>query len=166
MGEIFIQNIGKIKKLKFKIEKALNIKMQIETDKVLVDSKDALVEYVGEKILEALDLGFSFKDAIKLKEEDFMFEKISIKNYVRPTRLRQVKGRIIGHQGKTLKVFSQLSECDLALSEYEIGLIGKTEDIDVALTALKKLIRGAPHSKVYAFLERNRALKRMEEMKI
>jgi ribosomal RNA assembly protein len=165
MEEIFIESLGKIRKLKRRIEKSLNVKLTLTKDKVNVESEkgDAFSEYIGGKILESLDLGFDFKKAMQLKDEEFMLEKISIKRFARPTRLRQILGRIIGKKGKAIKTLSLLTDCSIAVSDYTVALIGRTEDVDVALLAVMKLIRGAPHAKVYGFLERQKALKREAE---
>jgi len=165
--EIFIKNIGKIKKLKKKLEKALNASIAVSADKASIESKseDAISEYFGLKILEAIDLGFDFDTAMHLKNEDFMLEKIHLKDYARQSRLRAVRGRIIGKEGSAIRILSQLSDCSMKISEYDVAVIGRTEDVDVCILALKKLIRGAPHSKVYAFLERNRAI-RQEKLEI
>lgn len=162
MEELLIKNLGKIRKLKRRLESALNANLIFSGEKVSIESKkdDALAEYYGEKILEALDFGFDFASAIQLKKEDFMFEKIHIKDYVRQSRLRAVRGRIIGKEGRAIKVLSQLADCRMKIFDYDVGVIGKTEDVDVCILALKKLIGGAPHSKVYAFLERSKVLKR------
>lgn len=162
MEEIIFESTRKLKRIKSKIEKSLDIKLEILRDKVLIESvnEDALSEYIGKKVLEAIDFGFDANIALHLKSEDFMFEKIHLKSYTRQTRLRAVLGRMIGKNGRAIKTMSELSECSIKISDYDIGVIGNTDDVDVCMAALKKLIHGAPHSKVYAFLERNRALKR------
>jgi ribosomal RNA assembly protein len=159
--EFFIKNLGKIKKLKKKLERALNSEIIVSEDKVSIESRsgDALSEYFGEKVLKALDFGFDFSTSIQLKSEDFMFEKIHLKDYARQSRLRAVRGRVIGKEGRAIRILSHLSDCSMKILEYDVAVIGKTEDVDVCLLALKKLIRGAPHSKVYAFLERSRAIR-------
>jgi KH domain-containing protein len=161
MQEVFINNLKKIRKLKNKLEKALKIKL-IVNNKVEIESKedDAFSEYLAGKVIEALSFGFQLTDALQLGSEEFMFEKINIKKYVRPSRLKTVLGRIIGKRGKFLKTFTILSDCGIQIKDYTIALIGRAEDIDIAMGALMKLIRGSPHPKVYAFLERNKALKR------
>jgi ribosomal RNA assembly protein len=118
-----------------------------------------MAEYFGAKILGAIDFGFDFDSAIKLKSEDYMIEQINLKDFARQSRLRAVRGRIIGKEGKAIRLLSHLADCRIKISEYDVAVIGRTEDVDVCLSAMKKLIRGSPHSKVYAFLERNRTIR-------
>jgi ribosomal RNA assembly protein len=161
MIEFFIKNIRKIKKFKNKLERALNAKIIISADKAIIESKsdDAMSEYLGQKVVEAFDLGFDFNSAIQLKSEDFMIEKINLKGHARHSRLRMIKSRVIGHGGGALKTISHLSDCKMQLSDSELSVIGRIEDVDVCILALHKLIGGAPHSKVYAFLERSRTIR-------
>jgi ribosomal RNA assembly protein len=163
MKEIFVDDLRKIKKFKNKVEKALNVKLTID-DKISIESKadDAFSEYMTERVLEALSFNFKIGDALKLKDEDYMFEKINIKSYARQSRWKTVLGRLIGKRGKAIKTFSMLSDCSIQIKDYDVALIGSAEDMDLAMLALMKLIRGSPHAKVYAFLERNRVLKRIE----
>ncbi|MEM2956298.1 MAG: KH domain-containing protein [Candidatus Pacearchaeota archaeon] len=165
MEEIFIRSPGKLRKLKNKIEKTLDISIKIEKESVIIKSKqeNMLSEYVAKKIIEAIDFGFDFDEVVQLKEEDCMFEKINLKDYVRQSRLKDVLGRIIGKKGKAIRTLSDLSDCFIKIKGHNIAIIGKTEDVKTALLSLKKLIRGAPHSKVYAYLERGRRLRSHEE---
>ena len=154
MEKIFIQEIGRIKKGKAQVEKAMNVKIIFTQDGIEISGEDGMAEYLTRKIVEALDNGFPVTAALQLKSEDYMFEKLSIKDYTRSSRLQTIKGRLIGTKGRAKDVISELTDCDIAIKDYTVGIIGKTSDVDVAVSAIKDIIGGLPHAKIFAYLER------------
>lgn len=161
MKKIFFENINKILPFKDKIEKALNIKIYFEPDNAVVEGS-AIDEEIAERVFEALYLGFNIYEALTLKNEEVMLEKINIKDYVRPSRVITAKARVIGKEGKAKRVISDLTECAVSIKEHYVGIIGRNEDVDIALLAIISLIRGKPHAKVYAYLEKKRVERRLK----
>jgi len=154
---IFIcENLGRILKNKKKLEEELNIKITNKGREISINGKPE-EEYIAEKIIESLDLGFQYKTAILIKEEDFIFEILNIKDYTKRNDLERVRARIIGKGGKTKKTLTQLTECDIELRGNKIGIIGPSTSIENAQEALISLIRGTKQSNLYAYLEKHRA---------
>jgi len=162
MKKIFLRRSGKILASKDKIEKALNVKLEINPDEILIEGS-AIDEHTASKILEALELGFDIKTALLLIDEEVMLEKIYIKDYVRASRVNTAKARVIGKEGKVKRVLSGLTECAISVKDHTIALIGKDEDVENALLAITSLIRGKHHSKEYASLERFRSEQKFED---
>ena len=149
----------RLRKFKNHIEKALDVKIYFEDDTAMIEG-EGLESYTSLSVIEALNFGFDFNVAIQLKNEDYMIEKLNLRRYVREGRISTVKGRIIGLKGKTKKILSRLSDCDIALKDNIVAIIGKTSDVDICARAVRSLIQGSPHSSVYAFLEKNRKMKK------
>lgn len=162
MARMFVENTAKIKKLKKEIEKALNVSIKI-SDEIDIEGKDAFNEYLAEKVIDALEHGFNLEQALKLRNEDYMISKINLKKFVRPSRLKAVVGRIIGEKGRTKEIIMEMTGCDIAVHDYNVAVIGDTEDVEIALHALRSLIGGSPHASVYAYLERNRKFRKYRE---
>ncbi len=160
---IFIKEIGRVKKVRKELEKALNIKINITHNGIEILDEGGATEYIAIKILEAVGMGFSVKSALKLQNEDYLFEIMSIKKHSRPSRLATIKGRLIGKKGKALETLSELTGCDLKIQDYEVGMIGKSTDITFAINALVSLIHGSPHSNVYSYLEKSKHLREIRE---
>ena len=160
MKKVFFsgKELSRIKKNKKALEKALNIELEIFDSSIIIKStkKDSFIEYITSKILDALALGFNFEIAIQLKDPDFLLKKIDIKSRVKDKRVNVVVGRIIGTKGKTKHLIEKLSECDIAISEHFIAVIGHVDNVDIANHAIEALIRGSPQSKVYNILEKSR----------
>ena len=161
---IFIKEISRVKRVRKELEKALNIKINITNNGIeILSDEEGASDYIAIKILEAIEMGFTVKSALRLKDEDYIFEKMSIKSHARQSRLATIKGRLIGKKGKALETLSQLTGCDMKVKDYEIGIIGKTYDLKFAINALVNLIHGSPHSNVYAYLEKSRHLREIKE---
>jgi ribosomal RNA assembly protein len=149
----------RLKRFRRQIEKALDVEITFEGDTAKIEG-DSFGEYTALSVIEALNYGFDLATAMQLKHEDYMMEKINLKQLARPSRLSTIKGRIIGLKGKTKKLIAQLSDCEIAVKDSIIAIIGATSDVDVVLRALKSLIQGSPHSSIYAFLEKNRKIRK------
>jgi len=153
----------RLKKFKNQIQNELHVKITIEGENAEIEG-EGINEYTALSVIGALNLGFDFNVAISLKDEDFMMEKLNLKRYVKPSRLTTIKGRIIGLGGKTKRIIAGLSDCEIALKDNIVAIIGKTSDVDICARAIRSLIQGSPHSSVYAFLEKSRKIKKEEDI--
>ncbi len=152
---IIVDKLSKITKNKKRLESKLNIKISNRGREVrILGSPEE--EYVAEKVIDALNFGFGYSDAIRIKEEDFVFEKFSIKDYTHRKNLESVRARVIGTKGKTLNTIGDLTGCVVELNGNEIGIIGPAELIKNAQDAVISIIQGAKQSNAYKFLEKNR----------
>jgi len=140
-----------IKNIKI-LKKELDIKISLNGT-LLEFTGDSLKEYDSGIVLDAVAQGFSVKNALLLKNPDYIIEKVELKNYLRPQRLRQIKARIIGKEGKAIKTLKQLSDCDIKIDDYSVCILGLFEDVKLAKQAVLRLIRGSKHSYVYDKLE-------------
>lgn len=165
MERVFVRNIRKLKSLKSKIEEAFNIHLKITGTDIEISGsdEDGYSEYLASKALEAIDMGLSPDTALQLKNEEWMFEKIDIKDSVKQSRVTAVKGRIIGKDGKAKRSLENLTGCEIEVQGHYLGILGRASDVVVAINAITKLIQGSPHSKVYAYLERNQEPRQLRE---
>jgi len=154
MEKIFCEKFKRIIKNKNKLEKNLGINVTVKGEEVTIDGP-AENEYVAEKVIEALDFGFPFSVALLIKEEDFIFEALNIKNYTKRKDLAAVRARIIGKEGRTLKTLNGLTKCYFEVKDNSVGIIGEPERIRYSNEAIISLARGAKHSNVYSFLEKH-----------
>ena len=152
-----------LRKHKKKLEKDLDITIKEEKNEVTLEGNDAYNEYLGRNILEAIDMGFKVEESLMLLHEDYMFEQMNIRDYARPSRVKTVKGRVIGREGKAKKVVEGLTDCSIVVHDNIIGIIGKTENVDLAVKAVRSILLGSPHSSVYALLEKSQG--RLKEAK-
>lgn len=148
-----VKKSGKIVKNKEILEKKLKVKISIEGRKISAQGTE-LDEFLALKVFEALDLGFSIDASLMLCEQDFLLEKLEIKNLTPRRNLEQVRARIVGKDGRTKELIEELTDCDISLSGNEIGVIGQVERIKICMNALTKLVQGSKQSSVYSYLEK------------
>ena len=155
MQEIYSEDVGKILQNKKKLEQTLKVKITNKGKIIFVEGK-AEQEYIAIQVIEAINLGFTSQQALLLQDEDFIFEKINIKDLTKRHDLERIRGRIIGTRGKTKEIIQNLSDCFISLHNNTVGIIGRAEDIEKAMQALTSIIQGSKQSKVYSYLERER----------
>ncbi|MGB9708152.1 MAG: KH domain-containing protein [Candidatus Pacearchaeota archaeon] len=159
-----LKNMHNIKKLGKKFKAKIEISKQGEVN---ISSKEKLQEYLIEKMLEAVSLGFSFNVAMQIEKTDYEFKKINIKDYVKAQNQERAKARLIGPQGKTKTTIEELSDCNVVLSNHTVAIIGLSNNVETALRAIESLLRGSRQANIFSYLERNRArLKALEEEEV
>ena len=154
MKIIYSEKLPRILKSKKKLEKELNIKITNRGKEVSIEGESE-DEYIAEKVLDAINFGFPFSAALTIKKEDFMFERINIKDHTKRTDLERIRARIIGKGGKTLKTLCNLTKCFFELKDNEIGIIGHPDYIKNAQEAVISIIKGSKQTNVYNFLEKH-----------
>lgn len=150
--KVLFDNSREIKKVLPNLENIFKIRFFLR-NKTLFLKGDEYEEFVAEKVIRALDFGFNLKEALLLRNEDYDFRIINIKNYVRPSRLLDVKGRIIGKKGKAKKVMEEISGAIIKLKRNEVGIIADSEHLEELTSALISLIEGTKHSNIFHYLE-------------
>ena len=151
-----LENPRKVKKAVPVIEKKIKIKISVKGDKANLKGEE-LNEFIVAKILRAVDFGFDVEDALLLKKEDYCLEFINIKEHTRRKRLGEVRGRVIGTEGKAKKTIEELTGGVVVIHDNEVGLIVDSEHLEAACQAICSLIQGSKHGNVFSYLERQNA---------
>lgn len=154
MERLILEKVPRIVKNREKLEEKLGVKIANRGREVIIHGAPEN-EYIAEKVLEALDFGFPFSVALLIKNQDYMFEVINIKDYTKRKDLSVIRSRIIGKQGKTLKTLGALTKCYFELKDNSIGIIGDPEYIKNAEEAIVLLIQGSKQANVYSHLEKH-----------
>ncbi|MBI2043550.1 RNA-processing protein [Candidatus Pacearchaeota archaeon] len=157
MKKLISEKLPRILKNKRTLEKELNVKIT-NSGKEISISGESVDEYVAEKVIDAINLGFPLSVALEIKSEDFTFEVINIKDYTKRKDMGAIKARIIGKEGKTLRTLNNLTDCNFEILGHEVGIIGDSENIEAARQAIISLIQGAKQANVYAYLEKHHPL--------
>jgi len=156
---IYSDNARKITQNKKILEETLQVKFSIKSGVITIDGKSE-DEYIALQVIEAINLGFTIPKALFLKEDGFLFEKLSIKNIIKRKDLSQVRARLIGTQRKVLDTIESLTDTFLVVHENHVGIIGRIEDVEKASYVLKRIIAGSKHANMYAWLEKKKAEER------
>ncbi len=164
MQEIYVENVNEVLRNKVKIEKALKVNLKNKGKNFFIEGEGD-DEFVGLKVLEAIDCGFSANCALQLKDENVLFQTINIKDLTKRNDLERVRARIIGTHGKALGTLKHLTKCDVSLHDNTIGIIGDAEEIEDAMQAVSSLVHGSKHGNVYSRLEKVRSRKKRERVR-
>jgi len=156
MQEIYSEFSGKILQNRKRLEHELKVKITNQRKIIFLEGK-AEDEYTACEVIKAINLGFTITDALLLTNEDFILEKILIKDITKRRDLERIRGRIIGTKGKTKKTIESLTDSLIAIHENEVGIIGRADEIESTITALTALIRGKKQTKTYSYLEKERS---------
>ena len=157
---------------KIKQECRVNVEIESESGNVIVgyDSR-SLIEgnpFKALEIISAIARGFSPERALKLLNEDFVFQLLDIRDYIGNSQssMNRLKGRIIGEKGKSRRTIEELSGADVSVYGHTIGFIGIFEATKVAVEAIILLSRGSSHRSVYAMLQNYRRRLKQEKMSL
>ncbi len=154
--------IGKKGKKIKRIKKELGIEVKINENLEIEKKKCKLNDFELQNIFDALAMGFDVDTALKLRNFNYDFCKIDLKG-LRESRRRVIKGRILGKEGKIKEVIEDNTDCKVKIFKNKIGVIGETENVEVAKRAIEMLIRGKSFHAVKRWLEREKT--KIEENK-
>jgi len=159
LGDIIIEvvmvpkdriNVIKDKQAVKKLENSIKIKLSFEENNVMVEG-DGLDLFQAKNIIKAMGRGFSPENAFRLLNEEESLEIIEMTEF-NDKKLKIVKSRLIGTNGKTRKMIERFSGCSVSVYGKTVSMIGKYDQMNIAKEAIKMIIRGSKHSKVYSFL--------------
>ncbi|WP_256295721.1 KH domain-containing protein [Haloarchaeobius salinus] len=142
-----------------RIENRAGVRLDIDSE-----NGSVAIEQVGDPvdalkapdIVQAIGRGFPPEDALTLLDDDMrMFDLIDIDAAARNKRDRKrKKGRLIGEDGRTRELMEELTGASVVIYGSTLGVIGGPEQVQIVREAAERLLDGAPHGSVYAFLER------------
>lgn len=151
--------IGKDGKTKKEIEDATDSELDISKEgDVIITGEDGLKLYTTQDIVKAIGRGFNPKTALLLLKTDYAFEMIDMKDVAGKSKntMQRLKGRVIGKGGKAREEIERLTDTSISVYGKTIGIIGETDQVQLARQALAMLLEGAMHKTVYRFLEKKK----------
>ena len=125
------------------------------SDVVEIDCDDPLRTLRIKEVLKAFGRGFEIDDCLNLLDESYSLEIIEVPEFSGKSRNRQIelKGRVIGKEGKSKNLIEKYAQVKLAIYGKTISIIGKWDRVKVAREAVEMLLSGRLHGSVYRFLE-------------
>ena len=165
--------IGKNGEVKKSVEKLTGTVLDIDSDEGTVyitpreDMEYPLGVWNANHIVKAIARGFNPDVAMKLIHDDIYLEVMKLPLYIGKSKksLSRYKGRIIGTNGKTRELITELADVDMAVYGKTVSLIGEMENILVAKEAIEMILNGSRHKSVYSFLENKKETLKLREFK-
>jgi len=135
-----------------KFEKETKTKLKLN-EEIEIEG-DSINTYIAKNILRAFGRGISMDDALLLLNDEYVLEVIDLKEFANTeNRLRTIRGRLIGTNGKTKKFIEKYTNTKIAISGKTASILGKWNDVPLAKEAVLMIIRGSTHSTLYRWLE-------------
>ena len=165
--------IGKNGEVKKSVEKLTGTVLDIDSDEGTVyitpreDMEDPLGVWNANHIVKAIARGFNPDVAMKLIHDDIYLEVMKLPLYIGKSKKAVARdtGRIIGTNGKTRELITELADVDMAVYGKTVSLIGEMENILVAKEAIEMILNGSRHKSVYSFLENKKETLKLREFK-
>jgi len=155
--------IGTHGSTKAEIEKISGLKIDVdsETGEVIIDGTSASDPEMPLKVREvvrAIGRGFSPKKAYRLFDSGVYLEIIDLKDFVgkNSKRMKTVRARLIGTNGKTRRIIEELSEAEVSIYGNTVAIIGDYLQLDISRNSIMMILNGNQHGTVYKYLERRR----------
>src|SRR3989344_253713 len=159
--------IGPKGRVKRDLQQATNTKIDVDSEEgdVFIKGDDGLGLYAAKEVIKAVGRGFNPDLAMLLLKQDYTFEIIELKDFVKSkgSSLR-LKGRVIGKEGKARRIVEELTDSHISVFGKTIGIIGEAQSAALARRAVDSLLKGSPHANVYRWLEKQRRLRKMRPM--
>jgi len=141
----------KDKKTVKKLETSIKIKLSFQENAVIIEGEGVEL-FQAKNIVKAIARGFSPEKAFRLLNEEESLEIIKLEGFT-DKKIKVIKARLIGTKGKTRKLIENFSGCSVSIYGKTVCIIGNFEQMNIAREAIKMIIRGSKHSKVYGFLQ-------------
>ncbi len=143
--------------------------------KLAIDSKtgDVSVEWEGDpdpvkrmkipEVVSAIGRGISPERAVKLIEDDFFLQMYDIRDWVgrRTNQTRRMRGRLIGRNGRIRTLIEEISGCEIAIFGSTVAIMGNSDGLALATTAVEGILGGSEHSTVLFGLEQDKKRQRL-----
>lgn len=138
--------------IRLMVERNTNTKLLVNDD-IEIEGESVDV-FVAKNVLKAFGRGFKMEDCLRLLDDEYGLEVISLTDFVSTkNRLLTVKSRIIGRKGKTKKYIERYTNSKVSIYGKTVSIMGKWGELSVAKEAVMMLVNGSPHSTVYRWLE-------------
>ena len=161
--------IGKDGEIRKQIEENGEISLLIDSregDVRIIQRGDPLKANISAEVVKAIGRGFNPEKAMFLFDENYQLIVMTLREYARKgsRRIGEIKGRIIGREGKTKKVIEDLTGTSVSIYGDTVSVIGDYISIKYSLEAIKMIIEGRKQRTVYNFLEGNVKKMKMEKL--
>lgn len=144
------------RKLVKRLEELGDVKIKLAED-ISIECEDPIRAICAKNVIKAFGRGFDFDDALYLLDDAYELCIIDAKDFAgkSPRRLEDLRGRVIGRDGKTKNIIEKLTDAKLSIYGKTISIIGKWDCVQFARQAICMLLEGRRHGTVYKFLEEN-----------
>lgn len=143
---------------KRKIQKLTKTKLKINSENgdIFIEG-ESIDQFICLNIIKAIGRGFNPDIALKLLNEDYSLEIISVEEFSRNKKdLVRIRSRLIGTEGKARRTIESMTDTNIVVFGKTVGIIGKTVDVMLARQGIISLLQGSKHGNVYSYIEKQK----------
>lgn len=151
--------IGTKGSIKRTIQKLTNTKLTIDSEEgdIFIEG-EAIDVFNCLNIIKAISRGFNPEIALKLLDESYTLEIISIEDFSRNKNdMVRIRSRLIGTQGRARKYLEHITNTYIVVYGKTVSIIGKLEDVLIAKYGITSLLQGSKHGNVYMYIEKQKS---------
>lgn len=160
--------IGTNGNTKKKIESIADCKLAInsETGEIEIQGKDAINAHRCAYVVKAIGRGFNPEKALYLMDQDYYLEIIDLKDFLGKSEkaIQTKKSRIIGSKGSMRNKIERKTNCFISVYGNTVAVIGKSEDIEIAVKVITMILEGAEFSTIDKVLRKEISIKKGVEV--
>lgn len=148
--------IGKKGRVRRALEKKTETKIRITREgDVFVNGEDTLKLLIATSMIKAIARGFNPDIAYLLLNEHNTLEVININERRKrsPKKIIEARGRLIGTSGKARQTIESMTGTYISVYGKTVSIIGEIERVQIAKTAVTKLILGSKHGNAYKHIQ-------------
>ncbi len=144
------------------LSKRLGCSIELREGNEVLINGNGYNEYNARNVIQAFGRGFEIKKALRLLDEEYFFKYIRLKDaYGNKKQMLRVKARLIGEDGRAKEHIEEVSGAEIEIYGDTVGIIGKINELGIALPAIEVLMEGGTHKKAYRVMEAAR--RKLEE---
>jgi len=129
------------------IENITSCKIKIGKE-IEIECEDPFMLLRLKEVIKAIGRGFDVNTALNLLDEDYTMEIVNIKEFSgkSKSRMRELKGRVIGRHGDIKKTIENKLDVKLSIYGKTVAIIGKWEDVELARKTVESILAGSKFS--------------------
>jgi ribosomal RNA assembly protein len=148
--------IGEKGKDKRAIESRSNCKIEVNSEGEVIIKGNSLDSYNCSNVVKAIGRGCKPSVALILLKDDNGCEIVDIIDYSgkNKDKIKRVKGRIIGKEGRIRKSIEKITETNVVVYGKTVCIVGEMENVAIARGAVCDILKGAPQGPVFSVISR------------
>ncbi len=136
--------IGKKGETKKCIEREMGVELEIDPSGEVRIRGDSQHVFFAKDVVKAIARGFSPEKALKLKNENYAFELINLKEVCRGKNdLIRIRARLIGEKGRVKLAIEDATDSLISIYGWTVGIIAPISTIQFAKHLIDRIIDGA-----------------------
>jgi ribosomal RNA assembly protein len=149
--------LGKKGAVKKRIESSTKTRLKVQRSGEVEIDGEPEGQLTAMEIVKAIGRGFPPEKAMELLDENRQLSVISLQGQTEKT-IKRLLSRVIGQQGRAKRNIERLTGASIRISGKTVSILGDSQALDMACTAVEDLLAGRTHAFVYSKLEKMKRL--------